>query len=46
MDSKLSDMGAERAVLAGLFNYGIESYVEISDFLLNEKTPPRVSGVL
>ena len=33
MDSKLSDVGAERAVLAGLFSYGVESYVEISDFL-------------
>ena len=33
MDSKLSDVGAERAVLAGLFAYGVESYVEISDFL-------------
>ena len=33
MDSNLSDVGAERAVLAGLFSYGLESYVEISDFL-------------
>ena len=33
MHSKLSDVGAERAVLAGLFAYGVESYVEISDFL-------------
>jgi replicative DNA helicase len=33
MDSKLADVGAERAVLAGLFAYGLESYVEISDFL-------------
>ena len=28
----LSDVGAERAVLAGLFEHGLESYVEISDF--------------
>jgi replicative DNA helicase len=28
---KLSDIGAERAVLAGLVNYGLESYVEIMD---------------
>ena len=28
---KLSDIGAERAVLAGLANYGLESYVEIMD---------------
>ena len=33
MDSNLSDVGAERAVLAGLFSYGLESYVEISDIL-------------
>ena len=33
MDSKLSDLGSERAVLAGLFAYGLESYVEISDFI-------------
>jgi len=33
MDPKLSDVGAERAVLAGLFAYGLESYVEISDFI-------------
>lgn len=33
MSSQLSDVGAERAVLAGLFAYGLESYVEISDLL-------------
>ena len=33
MDSNLSDVGAERAVLAALFSYGLESYVEISDLL-------------
>ncbi len=33
MDSKLSDIGAERAVLAGLFTYGLESYVELCDFI-------------
>ena len=33
MNSNLSDVGAERAVLAGLFSYGFESYVEISDLL-------------
>ena len=33
MTSKLTDVGAERAVLAGLFSYGLESYVEISDIL-------------
>ena len=36
MNSKLSDVGAERAVLAGLFEYGLESYVEISDFIDHE----------
>ncbi len=29
----LTDVGAERAVLAGLFCYGLESYVEVSDLL-------------
>ncbi len=33
MSLQLSDVGAERAVLAGLFAYGLESYVEISDLL-------------
>lgn len=33
MESKLLDLGAERAVLAGLFSYGIESYVEVSDII-------------
>ena len=33
MDSNLSDVGAERAGLAGLFSYGLESYIEISDLL-------------
>ena len=33
MDSQLCDTGAERAVLAGLFAYGLESYVEINDFI-------------
>lgn len=33
MDFKLSDVGAERAVLAGLFAYGLESYVDINDFI-------------
>lgn len=30
---KLSDIGAERAVLAALFNYGTEVYVELSDII-------------
>ena len=33
MGTQLTDAGAERAVLAGLFAYGFESYVEISDFI-------------
>lgn len=33
MNPQLSDVGAERAVLAGLFTYGVESYIEISDLL-------------
>ena len=33
MAHKLSDVGAERAVLAGLFTYGMEAYVEICDII-------------
>ena len=33
MSHKLSDIGAERAVLAGLFAYGMESYVEVCDII-------------
>ena len=37
MDLNLSDVGAERAVLAGLFTYGVEAYVEIST-IIDDKT--------
>ena len=30
---KLSDIGAERAVLAGLANYGLEAYVDLMDII-------------
>ena len=33
MDLTLTDVGAERAVLAGLFSYGLESYVEVCDLI-------------
>ena len=33
MNLKLTDIGAERAVLAGLFSYGLESYVEVCDLI-------------
>ena len=33
MNPNLSDVGAERAVLAGLFQHGLEAYVEISDII-------------
>ena len=33
MSKLLGDSGAETAVLAGLFSYGLESYVEISDII-------------
>tara|TARA_R100000808_G_C2153713_1_gene164222 strand:- start:5704 stop:7152 length:1449 start_codon:yes stop_codon:yes gene_type:complete len=33
MSTKLVDVGAERAVLAGLFTYGLEAYVDISDLI-------------
>ena len=46
MDSKLSDLGSERAVLAGLFSFGVESYVEISDFLTHNSFAHRNNQVL
>lgn len=46
MDSKLSDLGSERAVLAGLFSYGLESYVEIADFLTHNSFAHRNNQVL
>tara|TARA_R100001198_G_scaffold31156_1_gene16489 strand:- start:2230 stop:3720 length:1491 start_codon:yes stop_codon:yes gene_type:complete len=33
MDYNLTDIGAERAVLAGLFQYGIDAYVEVADIV-------------
>lgn len=33
MTKILQDLGAERAVLAGLFAHGLESYIEVSDLL-------------
>ena len=33
MQEKLLDVGAERAVLAGLIQYGIDGYIAISDFI-------------
>ena len=38
---QLADTGAERAVLAGLFAYGLESYIEISDFLTHSSFANR-----
>ena len=32
----LTDVGAERAVLAGLFQYGVDSYIEIADLIDNQ----------
>jgi len=46
MDSQLSDIGAERAVLAGLFAYGLESYVEINDFITHNSFAHRSNQVL
>ena len=34
--SDLTDIGAERALLSGLFAYGIDVYIEISDFISYE----------
>ena len=33
MDSKLTDIGAERAVLAGIMQHGIDGYVTVSDLI-------------
>ena len=33
MTLKLADVGSERAVLAGLFQHGIDAYVELSDII-------------
>ena len=46
MDSQLCDIGAERAVLAGLFAYGLESYVEINDFITHGSFANRNNQVL
>jgi replicative DNA helicase len=46
MDSTLSDLGAERAVLAGLFAHGLESYVEISDFISHNSFAHRNNQVI
>ena len=34
--SELSDVGAERAVLAGLLQYGIDGYILVSDLITSE----------
>jgi len=36
MEEKLLDIGAERAVLAGLLQYGVDAHVNISDLLCDE----------
>ena len=46
MDSKLSDMGAERAILACLFAHGFEVYVEISDFITHNSFAHRNNQVI
>ena len=46
MDSQLCDTGAERAVLAGLFAYGLESYVEINDFITYSSFANRNNQVI
>jgi len=46
MNPELSDIGAERAVLAGLFAYGLESYVEINDFITQSSFANRNNQVI
>ena len=36
METKLSDIGSERAVLAGLMQYGIDAYVTVSDIVTED----------
>ncbi len=36
MDSNLVDIGAERAVLSGLIQYGIDAYVEVADVISHD----------
>lgn len=36
MEDKLSDVGAERAILAGLVQHGIDGYVAIADFITED----------
>ena len=33
MEQHLTDAGAERALLAGLFQHGIDAYVEVADIV-------------
>jgi len=46
MDSRLSDMGAERALLACLFAHGFEVYVEISDFVTHNSFANKNNQVI
>lgn len=46
MDSILSDSGSERALLAGLFAYGLDSYVEINDFITHDSFANRNNQVI
>jgi replicative DNA helicase len=36
MEDKLSDIGAERAILAGLVQHGIDGYISIADFITED----------
>jgi replicative DNA helicase len=36
MDDKLSDVGSERAVLAGLIQHGVDGYITISELINND----------
>jgi replicative DNA helicase len=44
--TQLSDLGAERAVLAGLFAYGLESYIEISGFISHNSFANRNNQII
>tara|TARA_B100002019_G_scaffold102830_1_gene88574 strand:- start:4570 stop:6021 length:1452 start_codon:yes stop_codon:yes gene_type:complete len=46
MNSQLSDLGSERALLASLFSYGLEAYVELSDIVTHNSFAHQNNQVL
>ena len=46
MSNNLMDLGAERAVLAGIFSYGLESYVEVCDIIDSDSLSHKNNQVI